>query len=177
MPARVRFLSIEPMLGPINLDRIYLDLSHTAWIDWVICGGESGHGAPPMHPDWARALRDQCAAAGVLFLFKQWGEWEIATVENGHYDGDMARNNAHWVHLDGVMAKPSLLRPGYPHADMAYGMVKVGKKASGRLLDGRTHNQCPERDDPTRCRPWSLPLRATRASRCIPEPQSQKDHL
>jgi protein gp37 len=63
------FVSVEPMLGKLN----------DGWlhdrIDWVICGGESGHGARPMHPDWARKLRDDCAAAGVAFFFKQWGEW------------------------------------------------------------------------------------------------------
>ncbi len=98
VPARVRFLSIEPMLGPINLHRIpdghptegngYTFSSLTGlwnwdcveslpprpWnqrINWVICGGESGHQARPMHPDWARSLRDQCAAAGVPFFMKQ----------------------------------------------------------------------------------------------------------
>ena len=63
------FLSCEPLLGALDL---------TPWlrgIDWVICGGESGPGARPMHPDWARALRDQCAEARVPFFFKQWGEW------------------------------------------------------------------------------------------------------
>jgi protein gp37 len=65
--AAFSFASVEPMLGPIKVgDGIP---------DWVIVGGESGPGARPMHPDWARSLRDQCAAAGVPFLFKQWGEW------------------------------------------------------------------------------------------------------
>ncbi len=100
VPARVRFLSIEPMLGPVDLTR--LPLSATRYdaligsmpanahinalrgfnengnrtrVDWVICGGESGPHARPMDPDWARSLRDQCQAAGVPFLFKQWGEW------------------------------------------------------------------------------------------------------
>jgi protein gp37 len=64
-PAVKRFLSCEPMLGPVVPD--------LRGIDWVICGGESGPGARPMHPDWARGLRDQCKAAGVAFFFKQWG--------------------------------------------------------------------------------------------------------
>ncbi len=66
IPARVRFLSMEPLLGPmpgLNL----------AGIDWVIVGGESGPGARPMHPDWVRDIRGQCAEAGVAFFFKQWG--------------------------------------------------------------------------------------------------------
>jgi len=67
-PAAVRFLSCEPLLGPVDL-RIYPG----SWVDWVIVGGESGPGARPMHPDWARSLRDQCVAAEVPFFFKQWG--------------------------------------------------------------------------------------------------------
>ncbi len=64
--ARVRFLSLEPLIGPIR----ELDLDG---IHWAIVGGESGPGARPMHPDWARALRDLCLAADVPFFFKQWG--------------------------------------------------------------------------------------------------------
>lgn len=97
-PASVRFLSCEPLLGPVNLSEVcgghffqnpltghrYHDAPegvHSASdylgakIDWVIVGGESGKGSRPMHPDWARSLRDQCEAAGVGFFFKQWGEW------------------------------------------------------------------------------------------------------
>ena len=66
VPAAVRFLSLEPLLGPLP----ELDLSH---IDWVIVGGESGPGARPMDPDWVLDLRDQCLNAGVAFFFKQWG--------------------------------------------------------------------------------------------------------
>lgn len=67
-PAAVRWISAEPLLGP--LDRVDLD-----GIAWVVVGGESGPGARAMHPDWVRDLRDRCAAAGVAFLFKQWGNW------------------------------------------------------------------------------------------------------
>ena len=79
-PAAVRFLSVEPMLGPIRLDlhghRVGAPGSAVVGvIDWVICGGESGPKARPMHPDWVRGLRDQCAATFLPFLFKQWGEW------------------------------------------------------------------------------------------------------
>lgn len=63
--AAVKFLSCEPLLGPLQLD--------LAGIDWVIVGGESGHGARPMRADWARDVRDQCRVAGVPFFFKQWG--------------------------------------------------------------------------------------------------------
>lgn len=68
VPARVRFLSVEPLLedlGPLDLDGIH----------WVIVGGESGPKARPMREAWALALRDQCEAAGVAFFFKQWGAW------------------------------------------------------------------------------------------------------
>src|SRR5438132_97692 len=65
VPAAVRFLSVEPLLGPVTLD--------LTSINWVIVGGESGPHARPMHPDWARGVRDQCVAAGVAFFFKQWG--------------------------------------------------------------------------------------------------------
>jgi protein gp37 len=66
VPAAVRFLSVEPLLGPI----LHLPLDG---IDWVIVGGESGPGHRPLEPAWVRAIRDQCAAAGVAFFFKQWG--------------------------------------------------------------------------------------------------------
>jgi protein gp37 len=65
VPAAVRFVSYEPALGAISPD--------LTGIHWVICGGESGPGARPMHPDWARSLRDQCNAAGVAFFMKQMG--------------------------------------------------------------------------------------------------------
>lgn len=91
-PAHVRFLSIEPMLGPVDLGRAWHGEAAVGGrcpgrylpalrevprpsISWVIAGGESGPGARPAHPDWFRSLRDQCAEASVPFLFKQWGEW------------------------------------------------------------------------------------------------------
>lgn len=83
-PAQVRFVSCEPLLGPVDIREYlisgYTELDGTAGhkvpaLDWVICGGESGPDARPMHPGWARSLRDQCQDAGVPFFFKQWGEW------------------------------------------------------------------------------------------------------
>lgn len=85
VPAAKRFLSIEPMLGPINIEPYLLStydkaahddqmapgLPTTDRLDWIIVGGESGPGARPMHPDWARSIRDQCEEAGVPFLMKQ----------------------------------------------------------------------------------------------------------
>jgi protein gp37 len=66
--ASVKFLSCEPLLGPITLD--------LTGISWVIVGGESGPGARPMRADWARAIRSQCQTAGVAFFFKQWGAFD-----------------------------------------------------------------------------------------------------
>lgn len=76
IPAKVRFLSCEPLLGKVNLSD-YRHSSRGEWkmdgFHWVITGGESGHGCRPFDPDWARSLRDQCAAAGVAFFMKQMG--------------------------------------------------------------------------------------------------------
>ena len=77
-PAAVRFISAEPLLGPVDLKAVPIpadDGYDGATLDWVIVGGESGKGARPMHPDWVRSLRDQCGRENVPFFFKQWGEW------------------------------------------------------------------------------------------------------
>ena len=148
VPAAVRFLSVEPMLGPINLRCIDVDGDHEIHpltgttecvdgegepapdlpgIDWVICGGESGPKARPMHPDWARSLRDQCATAGVPFLFKQWGEWMPP------YAGGSLL---------------SMLQPGHKKGPVLLGhgavFERLGKATTGRLLDGCTHDEWPE---------------------------------
>jgi protein gp37 len=137
IPAAVRFLSVEPMLGPVDLTSLNdkngtheysclecdVDPVDDEWrgatINWVICGGESGPGARPMHPDWARALRDQCNAAGVPFFFKQWGE---------HEADQIGPEDLRSIH--------------YPPGHVIF--RKVGKKAAGRLLDGREWNEMPE---------------------------------
>lgn len=102
--AKVRFLSVEPMLGPIDLTAEYLTimcggkypfkgLPREHWtkiidlLDWLVAGGESGPNARPMHPDWVRALRDQCAAAGVPFLFKQWNGKRGDVLDGMQYHG------------------------------------------------------------------------------------------
>jgi protein gp37 len=85
-PAAVRFLSIEPMLGPIGLGADLGLHGGPGQIDWVIVGGESGAQARPMNPDWALAIRDACRYAGVPFLFKQWGEWAPTMLGNGEWD-------------------------------------------------------------------------------------------
>jgi protein gp37 len=119
-PAAARFLSCEPLLGPLP----GLDLT---WIDRVIAGGESGPGARPMHPDWVRAIRDRCVTAGVPFLFKQWGEWLPQT------DCDAGTKVRQTVHL---AADPG--RPGTVEDTV---MARVGKKPAGRLLDGELWDQ------------------------------------
>jgi len=80
IPAAVRFVSVEPMLGFVNLAEA---IGAASTLDWVICGGESGPKARPMNPDWPKDLRDQCIGAGVPFMFKQWGEWQNDGVRVG----------------------------------------------------------------------------------------------
>ena len=143
VPARVRFLSIEPMLGPITLDqRLVAPIKEGSqrglrFIDWVIAGGESGPHARPAHPDWFRSLRDQCAEAGVPFHFKQWGEWApMDCLPGGDLGGQMRDGKAAIVHA-----------PGNPEGFFRRGDALVGrfgKKAAGRLLDGVEHNGFPE---------------------------------
>lgn len=135
VPAAVRFLSIEPMLGPVDVTSI-ARVSGTGLmrpldgrfnrIHWVIAGGESGARARPSHPDWFRSLRDQCADAGVPFLFKQWGDWL-------HEDQPQA-----------AMFVPSDDGRGLHIWPDTFASIRVGKKAAGRLLDGRTHDGFPE---------------------------------
>ncbi|CUA90885.1 Bacteriophage protein gp37 [Chelatococcus sambhunathii] len=124
-PAAVRFISAEPLLGAIDFEP-WLDR-----IDWIIVGGESGPGARPMHPDWARSIRDQCAAAGTAFFFKQWGAW----VPHRPWTADTIT-----VWPDGSVGAGNANENGGGGCDM----LKVAKKAAGRLLDGREHNAMPE---------------------------------
>jgi protein gp37 len=96
-------------------------------LDWVVAGGESGSGARPLHPDWARSLRDQCAAAGTPFFFKQWGSW--AEIDDGPYNFMLAP--------DGTQTTSD------QSPENAAPMRHVGKKAAGRLLDGVEHDGMP----------------------------------
>ena len=138
-PAAVRWISAEPLLGPVDLDcwpetgcsRNWLD--EEGGIDWVVVGGESGPHARPMHPEWARSLRDQCAAAGVPFLFKQWGEW-APTIHA--YDTDPSR----LLLPDGTAYTPER----GDEFEKAVTVRRVGKKSAGRLLDGVQHDGYPE---------------------------------
>lgn len=159
VPAAVRFLSCEPLLGPVDLRR-WLHDPCNCWvpamegagqhspkcrtfvepwgIDWVIAGGESGHGARPMHPDWARLLRDQCADTQVPFLFKQWGDWADLGHAHELVDKGMTYTtvkNSRVVNSEGGQ--------GF-HGTAPRLMRRVGKGVSGRQLDGREHDAFPE---------------------------------
>lgn len=160
MPAAVRWISAEPLLGPVQLThlatescasecchaqrhdalsgRFVCDLSDESYsdgphLDWVVAGGESGPGARPSHPDWFRSLRDQCATAEVPFFFKQWGDWGY---ESNHPE----------------LGSKLLLRQFLPNgmgppngADLSFQtMAHIGKRAAGRELDGRTHDEYPK---------------------------------
>jgi protein gp37 len=173
--AAVRFVSVEPMLGPVELRKIkgdfvnfnVLDKSRFDYgidgfgvgapmsigIDWVVCGGETGPRARPVHPDWIRSLQDQCVKANIPFFFKQWGEWlPISEMKESEWDKlykpqskiypeskrDCKVKNV-GIRFDGeidnwesIEGKPTFLT------------FKIGKKKGGRKLDGREWNQFPE---------------------------------
>lgn len=160
VPARVRFLSIEPMLEKVALRWPWVSRGlplgggpacnlREPWkvpepdpaIDWVIVGGESGPHARPIHPDWARLLRDQCEAADVAFFFKQWGEWR-PPLDGEEYS--TAMGNAQRIPC--YIVAPAGTVHCIENGDWTKGgsvMRKVGKRAAGRLLDGQEHNGFP----------------------------------
>lgn len=152
IPAKVRFLSCEPLVGPVRFiddplrnveGKIVLSActglsviaehlgsnatSLQVGIHWVIGGGESGGAAEPTHPDWLRSLRDQCAGAGVPFFFKQWGEW-LPVTHLRHAAPDTPLNRAYKGHKfdDGTL------------------MLRVGVDTAGALLDGMPHLAFPQ---------------------------------
>lgn len=189
-PSAVRFISAEPLLGPIDLTSIkgafrggspdretvrerinalngsdrreHLRTDGTwdhrrvddpdgdpAWsgncfprLDWVIVGGESGHGARPMHPDWARSLREQCAAAGVNFFFKQWGNWR-PEIDRDNDDPDWRQpySDFHEPHFQIL----NLAGGRGFHGDRVHVMRFCSKKSAGRQLDGVLHDDMPQR--------------------------------
>ena len=157
-PAAVRWISAEPLLGPIEIGPIVraatlagkiagVSGDGTKPIGWIVAGGESGPGARPCHPDWARSLRDQCAAAGVAFFFKQWGEWidfrQFGATSwrddtpqrlgyRGPCVGTFYGGKQHFSGPFETLHKENLI------------LAKRGKRAAGRLLDGVTHDAFPE---------------------------------
>jgi protein gp37 len=120
-PAAVRFLSCEPLLGSLDLS-VWADKKKFHPINWVIAGGESGAQARPMHPEWARALRDYCAKKKIAFHFKQWG---------------------HWVPSELLTEKQKRMKSRTLKADVPIEMIALGKKEAGRLLDGKTYDELP----------------------------------
>jgi protein gp37 len=162
-PAAVRFISAEPLLGPVDLTRIVIKPSDApergkppvsinalkgwyggadhdpARTHWTICGGESGPGARPMHPDWARSLRDQCAMEGVPFFFKQWGAWFPGEVD------DKSDGRGLCAHPDDNHDPTACTWEGrWKYTEVAdQGFLGVGKNRAGRLLDGREWNEVP----------------------------------
>lgn len=185
-PAALRWVSVEPMLGEVDLRRFAVDLtgdgvsSHTPSIvnaltgglisggigiclnipiirtggyprlDWVVCGGESGPHARPMHPDWARSLRDQCKAAGAPFHFKQWGEWlpcgqhlpDIGKVTGG----TAVRGGRFRLHVGGHNPHVTFAEHGVEVGALNDDLLtfRVGKARAGHLLDGVEHREFPE---------------------------------
>lgn len=159
VPARVHFLSMEPLLGPVKL-------AFPSVIDWVIVGGESGPDARPMHPDWVRSIRDQCRDAGIAFHFKQWGEWlpisEMSSEETDalYKSNRIAREYETQATLDELYGCTCRVATNVVRYDGKYGPIdevrfeaiagvlamqtfRIGKKAAGRELDGRTWDEMP----------------------------------
>lgn len=153
VPAAVRFLSCEPLLGPVDFRKVPgfnkcgqegVDLVRNLW---VIAGGESGPNARPMHPDWARSLRDQCQAAGVPFFFKQWGEYlpwyefqssgVTDNYESSKYRVSIWNDDESEFEDYGFQSDESF-------DDEVCPMGRVGKKKAGRVLDGREWSEFPK---------------------------------
>lgn len=132
-PTAVRFLSCEPLLGPVDLTPYIQSLN------WIICGGESGSGARPMHPDWAISLRDQCQDADVPFFFKQWGEWTPGV--NVERDKGCVET-ALWFDERWLFDSENLACED-GHVDDEPDLYRMGKRAAGRYLDGKTWNEMP----------------------------------
>jgi protein gp37 len=153
VPAIVRGISAEPLLGAINFsfDGIAPKSATPAYIPvgnmigWMIVGGESGPGARPMHPDWARSIRSQCQEYEVPFLFKQWGEFAPFDCTTRMADASCETG---FLHRDGTYWYWKLVKGRRPHFDGHVSdiemMMKVGKKAAGRLFDGQEWNGYPE---------------------------------
>ena len=134
------------MLGPVDLFHIPLGMKQYGraidGLDVVVVGGESGPGARPMNPDWVRSVRDQCQEAGVAFFFKSWGEWvDFYTHPDAKLEPFTLANKRlcaapyQYVTPDGKRDGVSRYGSGK--------MVRVGKKAAGRILDGRTWDEWP----------------------------------
>lgn len=149
-PAAVRWISAEPLLGPVDFEGMWIDFPDPGMhvnmlerLDWVVAGGESAQNKPgrPMHPDWVRSLRDQCRAVGVAFNFKQWGD--VQPGSDLHYD-----KHTFCMDREGrtvpAPARAGDFPKGSSSADGWEWMRRVGAKKAGRTLDGRTWDEFPE---------------------------------
>lgn len=160
VPAPVRFVSCEPLLGPLDLRQwlahygpgycreagdgaTFAGYTGTP-VAWVICGGESGPGARPMHPDWVRGLRDQCVAAGVPFFFKQWGEYEPVSAVGDEDDGNEERIARADLDRCKILDRTGHIWPAWQPPVGSWMMERVGRKAAGALLDGREWREAPQ---------------------------------
>lgn len=148
-PAAIRFLSCEPLVGPLVLENLKYGIKqdskvpsefYSPLIDWVIAGGESGPKAQPMHPDWVRSLRDQCLRVGVPFFFKQWGEYQI--IEDYPIPlealGKMSHYSENGEFKPVRKDTPATVIDSFPLA------IRVGKKKACNLLDGHKWEQFPQ---------------------------------
>lgn len=164
VPAAVRFVSAEPLLGPMNLTSLTRPSGHvldalrgdkeetfTGWttegpsnqsLNLVICGGESGPKARPMHPDWARALRDQCQSAGTPFFFKQWGAWAVS-IDRDHDDPDWRANYSTPLAQNGFRILNLSGGHGF-HGERVCLMKRTTKQHAGHTLDGEEWDGMPK---------------------------------
>jgi protein gp37 len=161
-PAARHWISAEPLLDRVLLRTEWLHNRrsaapglrgdhYTEALDWIVCGGESGPGARPMLRSWATSLRDQSAAAGVPFFFKQWGEWIDADEWMNSFELGISRGGELWRparplnYVDAQWLAEALGRGGnrYEHHSDGTTVIRVGRRAAGRLLDGREHNEFP----------------------------------
>lgn len=155
VPAKVRFLSCEPLLGPLDFSRMACDPIGSGFalmdglglvdgegppgIGWVIVGGESGKNARPMHPAWVRSIRDQVVEAGAAFHFKQWGEWVPREIGDDDPFDTLAPHNC-----DRLIAMDGLPHCTWgPAGSDAVPMSMWGKAVAGRHLDGELHDGFP----------------------------------
>jgi protein gp37 len=160
-PAAVRWLSVEPLLGPVDLcavgmkinGKLNVETGEREFLDWVVLGGESGSGARPMHPRWARQVRDDCVTCGVPFFFKQWGAYRPlgSVTDEGDMDIDAAaaadESKTIALSIDGRVCwkgDDDPIPAGALSSDCWFVMSRVGKKLAGRVLDGRTWDEMPK---------------------------------
>lgn len=132
-PAAERWVSLEPLLGLVDL-RLH---QYRTSIDWVVFGGETGPGARPMHPDWAREVRNACCAHQVPFVFRQWGEWmPVSKISTNQAPRPSGSGPSMRTRMSAAQSSEILCEK----TGIRYLMSRVGKKAAGRMLDGKIHD-------------------------------------